>query len=90
MSVRNILEGSIRISNGRVRIVAQLEDAINGYQLWSRSFDWKFDDVLTVQDQISKAIMQSLGVQLTGLASLKKEPRRRPLPTRIFCKGCIF
>jgi adenylate cyclase len=60
MSVRNILEGSIRISNGRVRIVAQLEDTTNGYQLWSQSFDRKFDDILTVQDQISTAIMQSL------------------------------
>lgn len=90
MSVRNILEGSIRISNGRVRIVAQLEDTINGYQLWSRSFDRKFDDVLTVQDQISSAIMQSLGVQLTGAANLKKGASPSPAAYQDFLQGLYF
>ncbi len=90
MRVRNILEGSIRFSNGRVRIVAQLEDTINGYQLWSRSFDRKFDDVLTVQDQISSAIMQSLGVQLTGAANLKKGASPSPAAYQDFLQGLYF
>ena len=90
MSVRNILEGSIRISNGRVRIVAQLEDTTNGYQLWSQSFDRKFDDILAVQDQISTAIMQSLGVQLTGAANLKRGASPSPAAYQDFLQGLYF
>jgi len=90
MRVRNILEGSIRISNGRVRIVAKLEDTTNGYQLWSQSFDRKFDDILTVQDQISTAIMQSLGVQLTGAANLKTGSAPSPATYQDFLQGLYF
>ena len=90
MSVRNILEGSIRISNGRVRIVAQLEDTTNGYQLWSQSFDRKFDDILAVQDQISTAIMQSLGVQLTGAANLKTGASPSAAAYQDFLQGLYF
>jgi serine/threonine-protein kinase len=90
MSVRNILEGSIRISNGRVRMVAQLEDTTNGYQLWSQSFDRRFDDILTVQDEISTAIMQSLGVQLTGAANLKTGASPSPAVYQDFLQGHYF
>lgn len=90
MGVRNILEGSIRISNGRVRIVAQLEDTTNGYQLWSHSFDRKFDDLLAVQDQISTAIMQSLGVQLTGAANLKTGASPSSAAYQDFLQGLYF
>jgi TolB-like protein/Tfp pilus assembly protein PilF len=90
MGVRNILEGSIRISNGRVRIMAQLEDTTNGYQLWSQSFDRKFDDILAVQDQISTAIMQSLGVQLTGAANLKTGASPSPAAYQDFLQGLYF
>jgi TolB-like protein/tetratricopeptide (TPR) repeat protein len=90
MSVRNILEGSIRISNGRVRIVARLEDTTNGFQLWSQSFDRKFDDILAVQDQISTAIMQSLGIQLTGAAILKTGASPSPAAYQDFLQGLYF
>jgi TolB-like protein/Flp pilus assembly protein TadD len=90
MGVRNILTGSIRISSGRVRIVAQLEDATNGFQLWSQSFDREFDDILAVQDRISTAIMQSLGVQLTGAANLKTGASPSAAAYRDFLQGLYF
>jgi TolB-like protein/tetratricopeptide (TPR) repeat protein len=90
MSVRNILEGSVRISNSRVRIVAQLEDTTNGYQLWSQSFDRKLDDILAVQDQISTAIMQSLRVQLTGAVNLKTGVSPPPAAYQDFLQGLHF
>ena len=90
MSVSDILEGSIRISNGGVRIVARLEDTTNGYQLWSQSYYRKFDDILTVQDQISTAIMQSLGIQLTGAAILKRGASPSPAAYQDFLQGLYF
>jgi TolB-like protein/Tfp pilus assembly protein PilF len=90
MNVRNILEGSVRIANGRVRIVAQLEDTTNGYQLWSQSFDLKFDDMLAVQDQISTAMMESLSVQLEGAANLKAGSSPSSAAYQDFLRGLHF
>jgi TolB-like protein/Tfp pilus assembly protein PilF len=90
LNVRNILDGSIRIANGRVRIVAQLEDTTNGYQVWSQSFDRRFDDVLAVQDEISSAMMRSLGVQMAGAANLKAGASPSPAAYRDFLRGLYF
>jgi TolB-like protein/Tfp pilus assembly protein PilF len=90
LNVRNILDGSIRIANGRVRIIAQLEDTTNGYQLWSQSFDRRFDDVFAVQDEIATAMMRSLGVQLAGAANLKAGASPSPAAYQNFLRGLYF
>ena len=51
-----IVEGSIRRAGDRLRIVAQLTDAKNGYQAWSESFDRRSSDPLAVQQEIASAI----------------------------------
>ncbi len=90
LNVRNILDGSIRIAEGRVRIIAQLEDTTNGYQLWSQSFDRRFDDVFAVQDEIATAMMRSLGVQLAGAANLKAGASPSPAAYQNFLRGLYF
>jgi len=64
LRVRNVLEGSVRSSGGRVRITAQLIDASNGYHLWSDTFDRTLDDVFAVQDEISLRVAEALKVTL--------------------------
>lgn len=56
LGVANILEGSIRVAAGRVRITAQLVSVENGYHLWSENFDRLLDDIFVVQDEISLLI----------------------------------
>jgi TolB-like protein/tetratricopeptide (TPR) repeat protein len=90
LSVRNVLEGSIRNANGHIRITVQLEDTTNGYQLWSQSFDRELDDAITVQGEISTAIVQSLGVQLAGAANLKADAAPSPGAYRDFLRGLYF
>jgi len=90
LNVRNVLEGSVRIANGQVRISAQLEDTSNGYQLWSESFDSKLDDAITVQGQISRAIMRSLGSQLAGAANLKTGAAPSPAAYKDFLRGIYY
>jgi TolB-like protein/Flp pilus assembly protein TadD len=90
LNVRNVLEGTVRIVNGHVRISARLEDATNGYQLWSEEFDQKLDDAVVVRGQISTAIAQSLGVQLTGAANLKSGAPPSPVAYRDFLRGLYF
>lgn len=66
LSVATVLEGSVRKSGNRLRITAQLIDAQNGYHLWSDTYDRELEDVFTIQDEIARAIVDALKVELVG------------------------
>jgi TolB-like protein/class 3 adenylate cyclase/Tfp pilus assembly protein PilF len=65
LGVRYILEGSLQRSGDRIRINAQLIDAISGHHLWAENYDRKLDDIFAIQDDICKNIMVALQVKLT-------------------------
>ncbi len=56
LGVRYILEGSVRKAGGRVRITAQLIDAINGAHLWADRFDGSLEDVFDLQDKVAVSV----------------------------------
>ena len=64
LRVATLLEGSVRREGDRVRVSAQLVDASNGYQLWSRSYDRKVRDVIALQNEIAGEIVSALALQL--------------------------
>ena len=64
LNVTTVLEGSIRKAGNRLRITAQLVNVEDGYQMWSERYDRELDDVFTVQDEISKAIVDTLKIKL--------------------------
>ncbi len=57
LRVGTALEGSVRKAGERVRVTAQLVDAEDGYQLWSKRFDRDLSDVFAIQDEIAATIM---------------------------------
>ena len=61
-----VLEGSIRTGGNRIRIAIQLVDTTGGYQIWSDRFDRDLDDVLAVQDDISRRVAESLSAKLAA------------------------
>jgi adenylate cyclase len=65
LGVRYILEGSVRKSGDKVRITAQLVDAITGKHLWAERYDRGLKDIFAVQDEITKKIITALQVKLT-------------------------
>jgi len=65
LGVRYVLEGSIRRAGNRVRITAQLIDALNGHHLWSERYERDLKDIFALQDEITMKIMSSLQVKLT-------------------------
>jgi adenylate cyclase len=65
MGVRYVLEGSVQRSEGRVRILVQLIDAIKGIHLWSERYDRDLKDLFALQDEIARQIMTALQVKLT-------------------------
>jgi adenylate cyclase len=64
LGVTNILEGSVRKSGNRIRITAQLIEVQSGFHLWSQKFDKELVDIFEVQDEISKAIVEQLLIEL--------------------------
>jgi len=64
LGVRYILEGSVRRAENRVRINAQLIDAITGGHLWSARYDERMDNVFSLQDKITQKIAEALAVKI--------------------------
>jgi adenylate cyclase len=66
LNVTHVLEGSVRKTGNHVRITAQLVKTDNGFQLWSETFDRTLDDIFVVQDEIAKAVVDELSINLLG------------------------
>ena len=66
LGVSTLLEGTVRKQDDRVRIVAELVNASDGIALWTRTFDRELRDIFTVQQEIAKAVAESLKVTLLG------------------------
>jgi len=64
LNVANLLEGSVRKSGQRVRITAQLIEAVEGSHLWSQEFDGDLSDTFAVQEKIAKAVTSALRLKL--------------------------
>src|SRR6476646_6702433 len=56
LGVRYVLEGSVRKAGGRVRITAQLIDALTGTHLWANRFDGSLEDVFELQDKVAVSV----------------------------------
>jgi len=63
--VQYVLEGGVQKSQDRVRITAQLIDAIKGHHLWSERYDRELKDLFALQDEIVRQIMTAVQVKLT-------------------------
>jgi adenylate cyclase len=65
LGVRYVLEGSVRKALDRVRITAQLIDALSGHHLWAERYDRDLKDIFALQDEITMKVINALQVQLT-------------------------
>jgi TolB-like protein len=73
LGVRYLLEGSTRRAAGRVRINAQLVDAVSSEHLWAERFDRGLEDIFAVQDEVIGKIVEALLGRLSA-----PPPRKRP------------
>jgi TolB-like protein len=66
LGVATLLEGTVRKQGDRVRIVAELINAADGIELWTRTFDRELKDIFAVQQEIAGAVASALKVRLLG------------------------
>ena len=65
LGARYLVEGSVRRDGNRVRITAQLIDALEDRHLWAERYDRALDDIFAVQDEVTRLIVNALNVTLT-------------------------
>ena len=65
LGVRYVLEGSVQKSGDRVRITAQLIDAVSDRHIWAERYDRRLEDFFSLQDEITLKILNALEVRLT-------------------------
>jgi adenylate cyclase len=77
LGVRYVLEGSVRRAGTRVRITAQLIDAVTGGHVWAERYEREIADVFAVQDEITETITAAIEPEL---ANAERERARRKPP----------
>ncbi|MFO1349526.1 MAG: winged helix-turn-helix domain-containing protein [Gammaproteobacteria bacterium] len=65
LGVRYVLEGSLRRSGERMRVTAQLIDALTGHHLWAEEYDRRVQDLFEMEDDITWRIATEMEVKLT-------------------------
>ncbi|MCK5363880.1 MAG: adenylate/guanylate cyclase domain-containing protein, partial [Gammaproteobacteria bacterium] len=74
LSVRYVLEGSVRKVGNRVRVTAQLIDTASGGHIWADRFDRDLSDIFEVQDEITQQIVASVA---PGIVSAEMQKAKR-------------
>jgi adenylate cyclase len=75
LGIQYVLEGSVQRSGERLRITAQLIDALNGRHMWSERYDRELQDLYALQDDIIMEILRAMRVKLTEGKQLLKANR---------------
>jgi serine/threonine-protein kinase len=68
LKVGTVLRGSIRRTEDRVRVTAQLIDAESGAYLWSEAYDRQLENVVAIQEEMARAIVDTLQLSLAPRA----------------------
>jgi TolB-like protein len=78
LGVHYVLEGSVRKSSNRVRIIGQLIDATSGVHLWADRFDRSLEDIFALQDEVTASVVGAIAPKLeqAEIERAKHKPTR--------------
>ena len=80
LNVANVLEGSIRRDGNRIRVTTELTKTADGFQLWSEKYDPEMKDIISVQDEIARAVTSVLQMKLLGAGATATATRSTANP----------
>jgi TolB-like protein len=90
LDVEYILEGSVRKSNKKIRVTAQLIKSKDGSHVWSKTFDRHLDDIFEIQDEISNSVLNSLRITLSKNSSISKHKITNTEAYNYFLQGRYY
>src|SRR5208282_4517578 len=86
LGVRYVLEGSVRKGGERLRITAQLCDAVTGNHIWAERYERDVKDIFAVQDEIVESIVASIEPQLYATENVRIQSNQ---PDSLDAWGCV-
>ena len=89
LNVATVLQGVVRQSGNKVRISANLINAITGEQLWSEVYDREMKDIFDIQSSVSLQIANALQAKLSPVqhARLEKQPTQNVEAYQLYLRG---
>src|SRR5882757_796467 len=86
LHVNAVLEGSVRKAGDKLRITAQLINVADGFHLWSDTYDRDMKDILAVQSDVARRVVEALQVKLgvEEARALTKKPTENPEAHRLY------
>src|SRR5204862_7117035 len=88
LNVANVLEGSLRREGNRVRVTAELINTRSGFHLWTETYDRQLEGVFALEDEITRAIVDSLKIKLA--VSLPAQQQRNTEVYDLYLQGLYF
>lgn len=86
LGVRYVLEGSVRKSGDRLRITAQLIDAMTGNHIWAQRYNREIADIFELQDEITSKVVAAIEPQLYAAEDHRA---KRKLPGSLDAWDCV-
>ncbi|MER8533196.1 adenylate/guanylate cyclase domain-containing protein [Mesorhizobium sp. M1005] len=90
LGVRYVVEGSARRAAGRVRVNAQLIEAIGGDHIWAERYDSSLEDIFAVQDEVTAKIVEALVGRLAGRPARKRPTSLEAYDLCVQARGVSF
>ena len=90
LNVATVLEGSVRRDGNRLRIVAQLIGAADGFHVWSQTYDRELKNLFSVEDELARAIVQALKPRLLPSAALVAQATASTEAHDLYLRGRFF
>src|SRR5271163_2201789 len=87
LDVRYVLEGSVQLDPGRMRVNVQLIDAESGKHLWAERFDKPLANLFDMQDEIVARLANQLGTELTSAEAHRAERVSNPDSMDLYFQG---
>jgi serine/threonine-protein kinase len=89
LGVGTIVEGSVQVVGGRLRVNVQLIDAANDQHLWADRYDRTLDDAFAIQSDLAQNIVAAVGAALSSdeQGRLATAPTTNPEAYRLYLQG---
>ena len=89
LGVGSVVDGSVQVEGGRLRVNVQLIDAVTDKNLWAERYDRTLDDAFAIQSDVAQHVAAAVGATLTDaeLGSLSAAPTSNPEAYRLYLQG---
>jgi len=92
LGVGSVVEGSVQVVGGRLRVNVQLIDAATDEHLWAERYDRTLEDAFAIQSEVAQQIVAAVGATLTGAEQgrLATAPTANAEAYRLYLQGLVY